>query len=203
MQTVDQRATVFIVESDADFVKHLTWLLLKAGHHAEVYRSFNAFWEATDYTRPGCVLLDATTAEMSGFELENAAAQRQVPWPIIVLGPAHDLSIVVRAIKSGAENYLEKAATDEKLISAIDEAITKDRRARCGKSVHPHQETFDQLTSRQREVLELVVQGKTTKTIARELAISPKTIEVHRGQIMRKLGFASYKELLSFLYLTS
>ena len=164
---------------------------------AETYESAQQFLDAFDASRPGCVLLDVRMPGISGLGLLEQFSRQEIPLPAIVMSAYGDVPMVVRAMKAGALNFLEKPCRDQQLWEAIQEAIKWDadhrQRVACCSEVHRR---LQRLTSGEHDVLALLIDGKPNRTIASELNLSVRTIEVRRAKIMNKMKADSLAELI-------
>jgi two-component system response regulator FixJ len=194
--------TVFVVDDDPGLRKTLGWLVESAGLSADTYGSAQEFLEAYDANRPGCIVLDVRLRGMSGLELlEKLRGEPSVP-PIIMITAYGDFSTAVRALKGGAIDILQKPFSDQVLLERIWESIEVDRRARRRRAEHGTVwERYEQLTPREREVLELYVSGNNTREIAAALELSVRTIEGYRMQIFEKMGVDSVTKLVRLILL--
>jgi len=196
-------ATVFIVDDDEDFRKTLGWLLEQAGHRVEGFASAHAFLDAYDPARPGCLLLDVRLRGMTGLQLLERLGGTAAPLPVIMMTGYGDFSTAVRALKGGAADILQKPMDDHDLLERIADALAADERTRASRVertlVTAH---LRQLTSRERAVLELIVMGKSSKEIATELGVSPRTVESHRANVLAKMEAASTAHLVRMVMLT-
>lgn len=192
-----EQQTVFVVDDDQAARESLRWLLESVGHHVQCYGSAREFLAECDGTVPGCLVLDVRMPGMSGLELQNFLQERQWCLPIIMVTGHGDIPMAVRAMKSGAVDFLQKPYNDQALLDRIQHALDLCRQRR-----HEYYElskirqNYQKLTPREREVAELVVSGKANKVIAIELDLSPKTIEVHRANVMEKMQVRSLSELV-------
>ncbi len=186
--------TVFIVDDDEQVRRSLSLLVGSAGFKAETYASGEALLAAYDPRWPGCILLNIRMSGMGGLELQAELQALGIRIPIIIISGFADVPSVVQAVKNGAVDVLEKPFQDEDLLQRVQAAIERDRHDR---------QTGAQLTSRiaslstrQREVMQLLLTGKGTKEIARDLGISTKTLEKHRALVLAKMGVESVVELM-------
>ncbi len=189
--------TVFIVDDDRAVCDSLRWLVESVGLDVETHSSAREFLDTYDLERPGCLILDVRMPEMSGIEALKAFADRGLPIPVIVITGHGDVPTAVRAMKLGAVDLIEKPFNDQLLLDRIQECIRQDadnRRELAGRAEIV--DRFKTLSPREREVMDLVVAGKSNKVIARQLGTSPKTIEAQRANVMRKLGTGSLAELV-------
>jgi FixJ family two-component response regulator len=189
-------AIIYVLDDDYRVRESLSSLFLSMGHRVEVFASAAEYLVFKKPDLPACLILDLDLPGMSGLELQRAIAGSDTP-PIIFLTGHGDVPSSVRAMKAGAVEFLLKPFDHEELLNAIDTAIAKDRGERAKRA-----ETADLrrhyalLTPREREVLPFIVAGLLNKQTAAELGTSEITIQVHRGQIMRKMAASSLAELV-------
>jgi FixJ family two-component response regulator len=192
-----EKQTVFVVDDDAAVRDSIAELVESVGLRAESYASPSAFLDAFKPERPGCLVLDVRMAEMSGLVLQQRLNALGARLPVIVLTGHGDVPMAVQAMKAGAVDFIQKPYREQALLDSINAALSMDAAAR---RLQATAESFDQrlgtLTSREREVLELVLAGRTSKEIANALAISPRTAEAHRRSLLHKFGAGSAKELV-------
>ena len=197
METPRDESTVFVVDDDPAMRESLSWLLQSAGLSVETFESAEHFLSRCDATRPGCLLLDLKLPGRSGLELQHELASRDVSLPIIFLTGYAEVPTAVRALKTGAFDFLEKPFGDETLLDCVRRAVDVDRRMRLEKEqISGVTVRLTRLSPREREVMELMIAGKPTKVIASELGLSPKTVEVHRGRVMRKMEVRTLPHLV-------
>jgi FixJ family two-component response regulator len=189
-------ATVFVVDDDASVRDALTRLLTAGGFVAEAWDSAEAFLQAFRPERPGCVLLDMKMPGMSGLDLQRALAARGARLPIVFLTGHGTVSESVRAMKSGAFEFLEKPVAGEALLACVRRAVRLDaEHRRADAAQEALRARYTRLTPRERDVFPLIAAGRSNKEVARALCISHRTVELHRARIMRKLGAATLVEL--------
>ena len=191
-------ATVFIVDDDQAVARSLRWLIETVRLQVETFASAQAFLDGYDAAKPGCLVLDVRMPGMSGLELqERLAARRGYHVPIIFITGHGDVQMAVRAVQAGAFDFVEKPFNDQDLLDRIQRAIAHDAGQR-GKEAQRSQlkALFAGLTPREREVLDLVVEGLSNKAIANTLGLSAKTVEVHRAKVMEKLHARSLSDLV-------
>lgn len=189
--------TVFVVDDDAAMRDSLRWLFGSVGLAVETFATAEEFLNACDPSRPGCLLLDVRMPGMSGLNLQDELAARHFTLPIIIITGFAEVATAVRALKTGAIDFIQKPFSDELLLERIRQAIDADRRVREAQAQHAEiSERFALLSARERAVMELVVAGKANKVIAAELGLSAKTVEVHRANVMRKTGADSVADLV-------
>lgn len=190
-------ATVFVVDDDEAVRESIQLLVESAGLAVEVFASARAFLESYDPGRHGCLVTDIRMPGMSGLELQEHLAASGVTLPVIVLTGHGDVPAAVRALKAGAVDFVEKPFQPQALLDLIGQAIDRDSRIREASAREAAvAERLESLTPREREVMELVVAGKANKVIAAELDISERTVELHRGRIMRKMKVRSLADLM-------
>lgn len=190
--------TVFVVDDETSVRKSLARLLASAGYAVEVFGSAEDF---LDQPRPahdtGCVLLDVSLPGLSGLDLQQVLQAMAPPLPVIFLTGNGDVPSSVRAMKGGAVDYLTKPVCAEALLPALALAMDRSRAARARhhelKKLQAH---FDQLTDREREVMQFVVRGWMNKQVAAKLGTVEKTIKVHRARLIEKMGVQSLAELV-------
>jgi FixJ family two-component response regulator len=189
--------TVFIVDDDAGVRKSIGELLISVGLTVETFESAQAFLDTFDAARPGCLVLDVRMAHMGGLTLEAKLAEMGADIPIVFISGHGDISMAVNAIKRGAVDFVPKPYQEQHLLDAVNEALRRDvlRRGDPINASGPA-ERLQTLTSREREVLDLAMEGQSSKAIAQKLGISHRTVERHRSRLLEKLGVASVTELL-------
>ncbi|MDC3959798.1 response regulator transcription factor [Polyangium jinanense] len=189
--------TVFVVDDDPSVLRGLERLLRSAGYAVEAHASARAFLERAPADRPGCVVVDLRMPEIGGLDLQEELARRGFPLPLIFLTGHGDVPSSVRAMKGGAIDFLSKPCDDTDLLAAVERALARDAEARAARvEKEAVRARFAALTPREREVALLVAQGLLNKQIAAELGAAEKTIKVHRGRVMEKLGAESLADLV-------
>ena len=190
-------AIVNIVDDDEAIRDALSMLMHSVQLKTSVFPSARAFLDNVNPSIPGCLVLDVRMPEMSGLDLQRELAKREINIPIIIITGHGDVPMVVRAMKEGAVDFLEKPFHDQDLLDSIAKAITKsiamlqEQDARSlFLSLSRH------LSSREKEVMNLLIEGRCSKEIAIALGISPKTVDVHRGHVMDKMQVKSVIELV-------
>jgi two-component system response regulator FixJ len=187
---------VHVVDDDASFLAAISRLLRASGFTVKTYSSAHEFLAQRDADTPGCVLADLQMPKMNGLDLQAALTQSTNPLPILFLTGHGDIPSSVRAMRSGAEDFLEKTAPKEKLIEAVTRALTRASREReAREQQRVLRARFDTLTERELEVLSHVVRGRLNKQIAGDLGIHERTVKLHRTAITTKLKVQSVAEL--------
>jgi FixJ family two-component response regulator len=190
-------ATIFIVDDDIAVLKALRRLLTSHGFHVHTYNSAKLFLEDHDPDIPGCVILDVAMPEFTGLEVQAKLSQGLANRMIVFLSGHGDIPAATQAMRRGAVHFLTKPVDQDILLVALREALEKDRLTRRTMALRKSiRERFETLTPREREVMHHVVQGELNKEIAGELGTVEKTIKVHRGRVMRKMGARSLAELV-------
>ncbi|MFI4916182.1 MAG: response regulator transcription factor [Phycisphaerales bacterium JB060] len=181
-------ATVFVVDDDPSMRDSLRWLIESIGLQVEPFSNADAFLEEFTGDVPGCLVLDVRMPGTSGMELLDTLKGRGVKLPIIMISGHGDVPMAVQALKRGAIDFLEKPFRDQELLEQISRAIEVDQERRSkAASVAGIHGRLEKLTPREREVMELVVDGYANKQVAAKLGLSEKTIEVHRSRVMSKM----------------
>lgn len=195
-----QVQTVFVIDDDAAVRDSIQELVESVGLQAEGYSSALAFLDTFQPQRPGCLVLDVRMAEMSGLVLQQKLNELGARIPVIVLTGHGDVSMAVQAMKAGAIDFIQKPYPEQALLDSINAALAMDAKARrLSMASADLEQRLETLTDREREVLNLTLSGSTSKEIAQELAISPRTVETHRKNILQKLEIHTVKDLLSRL----
>ncbi len=194
---MNEQVTVFIVDDEEEIRESLKMLIESVGLEVEMYDSAQAYLEHFDSTRFGCLILDIRMKGMSGLTLQDTLNKKSLYPPIIIITGHGDVPMAVRAVKAGACDFLEKPFNEQRLLDSIHLAIEKDAKQR-GKvlKLAEIQQCVDQLTKREREVMELIVAGMLNKNIAFELNISQSTVETHRARVMEKMQAKTLSDLM-------
>ena len=189
--------TVFIIDDDHGMRRAIQDLVESIGLRAHAFASGQEFLNRQRTSEPSCLILDVRLPQISGLDFQRQLAETGVQIPIIFITAHGDIPMSVRALKSGAVEFLTKPFRDQDLLDAIQQALQQDVAAREQQAeIHNLQERYQLLTTREREVMTLVVTGMLNKQIASEISASEGTVKIHRGQVMRKMQAESVVELL-------
>jgi two-component system response regulator FixJ len=191
---------VHLVDDDPSFLAAVSRLLRASGHKVLPFSSASAFLLQHGADTAGCVVADLQMPGLDGLGLQAALAATNNSLPVLFLTGEGDIASTVRAMRNGAEDFLEKRAPKEDLLDAVQRALARDAREREARCRHfALRARLDALTQREREVLGHVVQGRLNKQIAADLGIHERTVKLHRTAITTKLGVRSSAELARFV----
>jgi FixJ family two-component response regulator len=189
-------ATVFVIDDDPSVREAIENLVNSVGVRVEVFETAQAFLHSKRLDVPGCIVVDVRLPGLSGLDLQRELTTHNVTLPVIFITGHGDVPMSVRAMKAGALEFLTKPFRDQDLLDAIQEALERDRMIRRQRAdAAKLRDRFEGLTSREREVMRLVVTGLLNKQVAGELGISEITVKLHRAQVMKKMGVNSLAEL--------
>ena len=197
MSLIPKKGTVYVVDDDEAVRDSLQWLLEGKDYRVRCFDSAESFLARFDPREVACLIADIRMDGMSGLELQDKLLERKSPLPIVFITGHGDVPMAVSALKKGAADFIEKPFNDTDMLRLIRQCLTLDqeRRARRAREDSVSQR-LAQLTAREREVMDRVVEGKLNKQIADELNISMKTVEAHRARVMDKMGVRSLAELV-------
>lgn len=193
----DEQPWVIVVDDDAGMRAALRRLFASAHLACDLYASGAEFLAQARTDRPGCIVLDVGMPGMNGLEVQAQLNQRRVDLPVLFLTGAAEIPVAVTAMRAGAADFIEKPFDNDDLVARVRKVIQEHRRQQPGTAQRREvRRRLQLLTPRERSVLELIVQGKTNKEVARALGASHRTIEIHRSRIMEKMRAVSLAELV-------
>ncbi|WP_063732813.1 response regulator transcription factor [Streptomyces sp. RTd22] len=188
---------VYILDDDEELSESLAWLLESVGIRSERFQDARTFLRSYDRARPACLILDVRMPELSGFDVQQLLNETGAPLPVVFVSAHGDIRMSVRAMQNGAVDFLEKPYDPQHMLDVVQAALrtARERFERAAVECELRAK-LDGLTSREREVLGLAVDGMANKQIAARLGISAKTIDVHRARIREKTGAQSMATLV-------
>lgn len=197
---VSPTPTVFLVDDDHAVRDALSLLLESADLETEAFETASAFLKAYDPDKPGCLVLDIRMPGMSGMELQEALASKEINIPIIFLTGHGNVPMSAKAFRAGAVDFMQKPFDEDVLLERIEEAIERDQANRAAETRRLNADNrLMSLTPREREVMLRVAAGKSNKEIAAELRLSHRTVEIHRARVMEKSGAESLPDLIELV----
>jgi FixJ family two-component response regulator len=194
----DIRPTVFIVDDDVSVRESLEALVADAGLRPQLFASAQEFLDHPRQPSPGCLVLDVSLPDLNGLELQSRIAGNRTDMPIVFITGHGDIPTTVRAMKAGAVEFLTKPFEPHVLLDAIRSAIERSRVALTEQAeLSALTKRHESLSSREREVMALVVRGQLNKQVGAELGISEITVKAHRGHMMHKMEATSLADLVN------
>jgi FixJ family two-component response regulator len=192
-----RKPLIYIVDDDDGMRRALTVLITTIGYQPVAFAKPTEFLAKYDPSQPGCLVLDVRMPEMSGLEVQQQLNKAGSMLPVILVSGHGDIPMAVQAMKDGAFDFLQKPFRDQELIDRINGALKLDAQNRESVDRLADLKAREQsLTPREREVLALVVDGKANKVIAIDLGLSERTVEIHRANVMEKMGARSVAHLV-------
>lgn len=200
MNESEQRV-VHLVDDDPAIRRSVGFMLKTSGHRVETYETGIDLLKASPRLDEGCILLDIRMPGMDGLEVQQALQEKGVSLPVIIMTGHGDVNLAVKAMKAGAVDFIEKPFEKETLLDSLEEGYRRlTRREATDDRRRDASVRLQALTGRERDVLEGLAQGLPNKTIAYDLGISPRTVEIHRANLMTKLGVRSLSEALRIAF---
>jgi two-component system, LuxR family, response regulator FixJ len=200
MNNPEQRV-VHLVDDDAAIRRSVGFMLKTSGHRVETYESGTELLKAIRHLDDGCILLDIRMPGMDGLEVQEALREKGVNLPVIIMTGHGDVALAVKAMKAGAVDFIEKPFDKGALLGSLEEAYLRlTRKGATDDRMRDAEVRLQALTPRERDVLNGLAQGLPNKTIAYDLGISPRTVEIHRANLMTKLEVRSLSEALRIAF---
>lgn len=192
---------VHVVDDDASVRRSIAFMLKTSGHQVETYESGNDLLRAAGDLTEGCILLDIRMAGIDGLETQEALRERGVSLPIVIMTGHGDIPLAVRAMKAGAVDFIEKPFESAQLLASLEEGFWRlSQKTATTDRKKDAEVRLKALTPRETNVLEGLAKGLPNKTIAYDLGISPRTVEIHRANLMSKLKVRSLSEALRIAF---
>ena len=192
---------VHLVDDDEAIRRSVGFMLKTSGHRVETYESGAELLKNRAQLEQGCILLDIRMPGMDGLEVQQALKDKGVGLPVIIMTGHGDVTLAVRAMKAGAVDFIEKPFAKDALLASLEEGFRRLSRKEATQDRRMDAEVrLQALTPRERDVLDGLAQGLPNKTIAYDLGISPRTVEIHRANLMAKLGVRSLSEALRIAF---
>ena len=197
----DELRLVHLVDDDEAIRRSVGFMLKTSGYHVRTYESGVELLKGAPNLEPGCILLDIRMPGMDGLEVQGALRDKGVTLPVIIMTGHGDVSLAVQAMKAGAVDFIEKPFEKAVLMSAIENGVERLKKSAGNRDRADEAAVrLQALTPREREVLDGLAKGLPNKTIAYDLGISPRTVEIHRANVMSKLDVRSLSEALRIAF---
>jgi FixJ family two-component response regulator len=195
--TISQNSMVFAIDDDVSVRRGLTRLLRSAGYKSETFESASDFLARPPHSGPSCVIVDVRMPGLNGIELQEDLIKRRREETLVFITGHGDIPMCAQAMKAGAVDFLRKPFRNDELLQCVQNALIRsaEQRRRSAER-HEARRLLDLLTPREFEVMQLVITGMLNKQVAGELGTAEKTVKVHRGRVMQKLGVTSVPELV-------
>ena len=194
---MSEAPSVFIVDDDEQVRSALTLLMESVGLKSESFSSAQEYLDQFDAAKSGCLILDVRMPGLSGLDLQARLSVEKSHPPIIIITGHGDVPMAVRAVTAGAVDFIEKPFNNQSMLDSVHRAIEQDAKQRGESSRLQDIETkYDELTPREKEVLQYVIEGKRNKIIASEMNISQSTVEAHRSKVMEKMSANTLSDLM-------
>jgi FixJ family two-component response regulator len=193
----EEQPIVYLIDDDESVREGIADLLRSVGHDVRTFGSVQQFIDSSRPDAPGCIVLDVRLPGMSGLEFQRTLIRSNIHIPVIFISGHADVPMTVRAIKSGAIDFLTKPVHEQQLLDTVQVGIEGDRaRRKEAKVVAELRVRFDSLTPREREIFTLMICGRRNKQIAAQAGLSEMTVKVHRSHVMQKMQANSVVELV-------
>jgi two-component system response regulator FixJ len=196
-----EERVVHLVDDDASVRRSVGFMLKTSGHDVQTYESGAELLKNYSRLEQGCILLDIRMPGMDGLDVQQALQEKGVRLPVIIMTGHGDVGLAVKAMKAGAVDFIEKPFEKQALLSSLEEGFRRlSQKEVTGERRRDAEVKIQALTSRERDVLDGLAHGLPNKTIAYDLGISPRTVEIHRANLMTKLGVRSLSEALRIAF---
>lgn len=197
LSAIADRSTVYVIDDDTGTRQFVAMLGKSVGLEVKTFQSPLDFLDTYDGRRPGCILLDLIMPGIGGLEAQQRFAQAKIDLPVILLSGYGDIASVVRGMKAGAVEFLEKPVSRQVLLEQVQKCLAQDAdRARAAAATKDLRHRFTSLSRRETQVLENIVEGRSSREIGDLLGISVKTVSIHRSNLLKKTGARSTGQLI-------
>ena len=194
---MSETSSVFIVDDDEQVRSALTLLMESVGLKSESFSSAQEYLDQFDATKSGCLILDVRMPGLSGLDLQARLSVEKIHPPIIIITGHGDVPMAVRAVTAGAVDFIEKPFNNQSMLDCVHRAIEQDAKTRGESSrLQDIESRYNELTPREKEVLQSVIEGRRNKIIASEMNISQSTVEAHRSKVMEKMMANTLSDLM-------